>query len=112
MIPGMNSRQAAHMMRRMGIQQQEIDATEVIIKTHENEIVIKNPEVSRVNMMGQKTYQVAGEEEIRPLSAEPEISEEDIETVMEQAHVDRNKALKAIEEHNFDLAEAIMALKQ
>ncbi|MBN1157387.1 nascent polypeptide-associated complex protein [Candidatus Woesearchaeota archaeon] len=112
MIPGINSRQAAHMMRRMGIQQQEIEATEVIIRTRENEIIIKNPAVSKINMMGQKTYQVSGDEEIRSLSTAPEISDEDVETVMEQAQVDKSTALKAIEDHNLDLAEAIMSLKK
>ena len=50
MIPGMNSRKAQQMMKRMGIPQQEIDATEVIIRTAEKEIVIKDPSVSKVNM--------------------------------------------------------------
>jgi nascent polypeptide-associated complex subunit alpha len=112
MLPGMNSRQAAQMMKRMGIQQQEIDAEEVIIRTKENEIVIRNPAVSKINMMGQKTYQITGEEEVRSSSKEPDISEEDIKTVMEQAEVGRDTALNAIKEHNFDLAEAILALKQ
>ena len=49
------------MMKKMGISQQEIDATEVIIKTPEKEIVITNPQVSKVNMMGQQTFQVVGE---------------------------------------------------
>jgi len=40
MFPGMNSRKAAQMMKKMGIQQVEISATEVIIKTPEKEIII------------------------------------------------------------------------
>ncbi len=48
----MNPRQMQQMMRKMGIQQQEIDATEVIIKTADKEIVITEPNVSKVNMMG------------------------------------------------------------
>jgi nascent polypeptide-associated complex subunit alpha len=56
MLPGVNPRQAAKMMKRMGIQQQEIEATEVIIKTPEKTIIITNPSVSKVNMMG--VYQI------------------------------------------------------
>ena len=37
-------------MMRMGISQQEIEATEVIIKTEDKEIVILNPQVLKMNM--------------------------------------------------------------
>jgi nascent polypeptide-associated complex subunit alpha len=100
------------MMKRLGINQQEIDAEEVIIRTKDKEIIIKNPQVSKVNMMGQKTYQVVGKEVIRELSDEPDINEEDISTVMEQARVSREDAVNAIKESKGDLAEAIMNLTQ
>ena len=60
MIPGMNPRMMKQAMKRMGIQQQEIEATEVIIKTADKEIIITDPSVSKVNMMGQQTWQIAG----------------------------------------------------
>ena len=111
MIPGMNPRKMQQMMRKMGIQQVEIPATEVIIRTEDKEIVITNPQVSKVNMMGQQTYQIAGEEHERSLSTEPEISEDDIKTVMEQTSCSAVEAKKALEETN-DLAEAILKLKK
>jgi nascent polypeptide-associated complex subunit alpha len=61
-------------------------------------------------MMGQETYQVVGEAQERSLSTEPDISEDDIKTVMEQADVDEGTAKKAIEESKGDLAEAIVNL--
>jgi nascent polypeptide-associated complex subunit alpha len=112
MIPGMNPRMMKQAMKRLGIQQQEIDATEVIIRTPEKEIVITNPNVSKVNMGGQETFQVVGEIEERAISSEPDINEDDINTVMEQAGVDKETAEKAISEHNGDLAAAIMSLKE
>ncbi len=112
MFPGMNPRKMQAAMRKMGISQQEIDATEVIIKTEDKELVITNPQVSKVNMMGQETYQIVGQVEERQLDKKPEISEEDIETVMEQTSVDKEKALEAIEKNNGDLAAAIIELKQ
>jgi len=112
MIPGMNPRAMKHAMRRLGIQQIEIPATEVIIKTEDKEIVITNPSVSKVNMMGQQTYQIVGEEHERSISKEPEISEDDIKTVAEQAGVDEEAARQAIEKHKGDLAAAIIGLKQ
>ena len=99
------------MMRKMGIQQVEIDATEVIIKTPDKEIVISNPQVSKVNMMGQETFQVVGNVSERALSSEPEISEDDIKTVAEQAGVSEQKAKEAILKHKGDLASAILELK-
>ena len=112
MIPGMNSRKAAQMMKKMGISQQEIDATEVIIKTPEKEMVIRNPQVSKVNMMGQQTFQVVGEIEERAISTEPEINEEDIKTVVDQTGVTEEEAKEAIKENDFDLAKAIIKLKE
>jgi nascent polypeptide-associated complex subunit alpha len=112
MMPGMNPRKMAQMMKRMGIQQVEIPATEVIIKTPEAELVITEPQVSKVNMMGQETLQVVGEIHERPLSTEPDISDDDIKTVMEQTNVSEEQAKAAIEENNGDLAAAIMSLQK
>ena len=112
MIPGMSPRKMEKMMRKMGIQQVEIPATEVIIKTPEKEIIVTEPQVSKVNMMGQETFQVVGNIEERELSTEPEINEDDIKTVMEQANVDENKAKEVLKETKGDIAEAILKLKQ
>jgi len=111
-IPGMNPRQMRQAMKRLGIQQEEIDAKEVIIRLEDREIVISNPSVSKVNMMGQETYQVVGEEHERSLDSKPEISEDDVATVAEQAGVSNEQARKAIEEAKGDLAEAILKLKK
>jgi len=115
LFPGVNKRQMELAMRKMGIQQQELDAVEVIIRLKDKEIVISEPNVSKVNMMGQYTYQVVGKETTRPLfipSSEIEINEEDIKTVIEQTGVDYNTAKDAIKKHKGDLAEAIMELKE
>lgn len=111
MIPGMNPRAMKQAMKKLGIKQEEIEATEVIIRTADKELVILNPSVSKVNMMGQETFQIAGEVKERGLSSEPDINEDDIKTVMEQAGVDEAKAKEAIEKADGDLAKAIMDLK-
>ncbi|MFH2028215.1 MAG: nascent polypeptide-associated complex protein [Nanoarchaeota archaeon] len=112
MIPGMNPRMMKQAMKRMGIQQQDIEATEVIIRTPDKDLVINNPQVAKVNMMGQETFQITGEVEERELSVKAEINEEDIGTVMAQTGVDEETAKKSIEENEGDLAAAIMSLKQ
>jgi nascent polypeptide-associated complex subunit alpha len=111
MIPGMNPRDVQRAMKRMGIKQEEIDATEVVIKTSDKEIMIQNPQVSKVNMMGQETFQVIGKAEERAISSEPEISQDDIKTVMQQTGASEEKAREAIMKNNGDLAKAIMELK-
>ncbi len=111
MFPGVNPRQMKQMMKQMGIQQQDIEATEVIIRCPDREIVITNPQVAKVNMMGQKTWQIVGEEEERSLNTKPEINEDDVKTVVEQTGVSEEKARAAIEEANGDLAQAILSLK-
>jgi nascent polypeptide-associated complex subunit alpha len=111
MFPGVNPRKMQQMMKKMGIQQQEIDAQEVIIKTKDKQLVFSHPKVSRVNMMGQDTFQVIGEPEEKSLSTIPEINEDDILTVMEQANVSKEKAEKALKESKGDLAKAIITLQ-
>ncbi len=110
----MNPRKMQQMMKQLGIQQVDIPATEVIIKTENKEIVINNPSVAKVNMMGQETFQISGEVEERELSVGETrlISDEDIQTVMEQTGASEEKARKALEESQGDLAEAILNLKK
>ncbi len=110
MMPGMNPRKMQQMMKRMGINQAEIDAEEVIIRCSDKEIVISNPQVAKVNMMGQVTYQIVGDAQERELDSSPDISDDDVKTVMEQAGVDEDTARQAIEDAKGDLAEAIMNL--
>ena len=112
MIPGMNPRKVQQMMKQMGIQQVDVPATEVIIKTEKKEIIISEPSVQKVNMMGQENFQISGNIIERELSTTPSISEEDVKTVMDQTGVDENTAKEAIEKAKGDLAEAIIKLAE
>ncbi len=112
MIPGMNPKKMEQAMKKLGIAQQELDAHEIIIKCSDKEIIIKNPQVSRVNMMGQMTYQISGDEEEITKETTPEINDDDIKTVMEQANVNETTAKEALAITKGDIAEAIMGLKE
>lgn len=112
MIPNINPRMMKQAMKRMGIKQEEIDATEVIIKTSDKEIVITEPQVSKVNIMGQETFQVVGNAHVREKASEAEISRDDIKTVAEQAETSEKEAEKALKETKGDIAEAILKLKK
>jgi nascent polypeptide-associated complex subunit alpha len=107
----LNNRQIQHAMKRMGIAQTELDATEVIIKTPDKEIVISDPQVVKVNMMGNQTFQVSGTITERGVSSAPDFDEDDIITVIEQTGSSRQDVIKAIEESQGDLAQAILKLK-
>ena len=98
-------------MKRLGIRQEEIDAEEVIIKTADKILVIKNPQVSRVNMMGQETFQVVGD--ITEVDKEQKINidDDDVSTVMGQTNCTKEEAVDALEQSNGNLAEAILKLQ-
>ena len=115
MIPGMqmNSRQMKQAMKKMGVQQEELEAQQVIIRLSDKDIILDNPDVAKVNMMGQDTFQVSGgdmTEEQRDSTAS--INEEDVSTVAEQAGVDDNRARQALETTGGDIAQAIMDLQE
>ena len=109
MLPGINPKQMQRLMKQMGIKQEEISADEVIIKTNEKEIIITNPQVSKVNAMGQETFQITGN--IQEREIKKEIPKEDIKTVAQQANVSEEQAKKALEKTSGDLAQAILNLK-
>ena len=52
----MNPRSIEKAMKRMGMQATPIEAESVVIKTSEKEILISNPQVTRVNAMGMDTF--------------------------------------------------------
>ncbi|MBI2664818.1 nascent polypeptide-associated complex protein [Candidatus Woesearchaeota archaeon] len=110
MIPGMNPKAIEQAMKKMGIKQVDVPASEVIIKSDGKDIVIANPKVVKVNMMGQDSFQVTGDVEER--AAAVEISEDDVKTVAEQAGVSEEKAREALRNSNGDLAAVIMELKK
>lgn len=111
MIPGMNPIEMQKAMKRLGIRQEEIDAELVIIKTADRDIIIKNPQVSKVNMMGQETFQIVGDATEVEKDDKAEINEDDITTVMEQTNCSKEEALHALELSRGNLAEAILKLQ-
>ena len=116
MIPGMNKKQMKQMerqMKKMGMKMEELEGVrEVIIRFDEKELIIDQPNVSLMNVMGQETYQIEGKAREVELDYEIEIPEEDIEMVANSADVSLDEAKVALEECKGDLAEAIMKLNQ
>lgn len=118
----MNPRKMKQMMSQMGIDMDqlgmamdEIDATEVIIRTPEEELYFESPQVSMIEAQGQKTYQVIGEPSSRALTEDEAgttaVDEDDIAIVAERAGVDEETAREALEATDGDLAAAIAHLQ-
>ncbi|MCD6323677.1 MAG: nascent polypeptide-associated complex protein [Desulfurococcales archaeon] len=113
----MNPRDLKRMMKRMGIDVQELSGVKSVTITAEGkEIILRNPQVTVMKVQGTKIYQVVAtlpeevveesSEEVREVS----FSEEDISFVMEQAGVSREKAVEALEKAGGDIAQAILLL--
>ncbi len=108
MLP-LNPKQMKKMMKQMGIEMEEVDAEEVIIRTSTEELIFKNPTVTKISARGVETFQIVGSYEI--VKKAVEISDEDVKLIMEQANVSEEEARKALEEAGGDLAEALMKLQ-
>ncbi len=106
----MDNRNARRMMERMGINMKEIpNVQEVVIRTPDKEIHIKNPSVSEVNAQGNRVFQVVGEVEEVEVEKEA-FNEEDVLLVQQQANVSRERAVAALEESDGEVARAILKL--
>ncbi|MBI4449274.1 nascent polypeptide-associated complex protein [Candidatus Woesearchaeota archaeon] len=113
MMPKINPKQMQQMMHRMGISQNEIPAVQVIIRCEDRDIIIDDPQVLKVDMMGQKMFQVSGTPFDQPRQERDlSISGDDIKTVMDQTNTDHDAALQAIKDANGDLAQAILKLSE
>ena len=106
----MDNRNARRMMERMGINMKEIpNVQEVVIRTTDKEMHIKNPSVSEVNAQGNRVFQVAGDVEEVDVERET-FNEEDILLVQQQTGASREKAVAALEESGGEVARAILKL--
>lgn len=91
-------------MKKMGMSQESIEASEVVIKTPEKNIIIENPSVVKIKIQGQESFQITGD-----VVEQSGISEEDIQTVMDKTGASRKEAKESLERTN-DLAESILEL--
>ena len=103
---GMNPAQMKQLMRQLGIKTEDLKAKRVIFEMDGKKLILENPAVTCIAMQGQKIYNVIGEPK-----EESQIPDADIIMVAEQANVPKEKAKKALEENEGDIAKAILALK-
>jgi len=111
-MPNLDPSKIQKMMKKMGMDTEEIDAVEVEIKTKDGTLLVKDPSVMKINMQGKEMLQVEGEfvEVEGKKDTEMEFTDEDVETVMDKTGATEKEARKALEEEG-DLAMAVMKLK-
>ena len=130
---GLNPRKMKQMMNQMGIDLEDIDAEEVIIRTADEELVFHDADVQRMDAQGQQTYQIVGAPDTRPRGegggetdstdgadgaddtessggGGSEFSEQDVEIVAQRAGVPEETARETLEETG-DLAAAVQQLE-
>jgi len=119
---GMNPRKMEQMMEQMGIDVDEIDATEVIIRTEGGEeLYFDDPEVTKMDARGQETYQVVGEPESREAgeleagdgeeASESGVPDADVDIVVQRTGASEAAARETLEEVDGDLAAAVERLE-
>jgi nascent polypeptide-associated complex subunit alpha len=95
----------------MGLSMDQIEGVEeVIIRTPDRDLVIKNAQVSEVKMKGSRIFQVIGEDIEERMRERPKYTKDDIVLVAQQANVSEAKAEQALKDTDGDLAKAIMQL--
>jgi len=114
MFGGLDPKKMSAVMKQMGISQTEIPADRVIIEKADGEgrIVIDSPNVVKIKMQGQESYQVTGEarEEAQAEENEETKLETDINTIIEQTGDSHDIAAIELEKNNGDIAETIIIL--
>ncbi len=98
-------------MKQIGMQMEPIeDVQKLIIYTKKGNYIFDSAEVTAMTMQGITTYQVAGQVRFEP--AVPEIPDDDVKLVSEQAGVSREAAREALVSCNGDIAEAILKVSK
>ena len=125
---GLDPRKMEQMMKQMGIDVEELDATEVVITTGDgDELVFTDADVTRMDAQGQQTYQIVGEPERRGADAgnagdtddagddaaieDADIPADDVEIVAMRTGASEEDARAALEETDGDLAAAVERLE-
>lgn len=101
----MDPRQLKKMMKKMGINITEMKADRVIIESGDKRYIFNEPEISIMEVKGQKTYQITGEPEIEIM-----INEEDVQLVAMKTGKSMEEAREALRKAKGDIAEAILSL--
>ncbi|PSP28756.1 nascent polypeptide-associated complex protein [Halobacteriales archaeon QH_2_65_14] len=126
---GLDPSKMQQMMKQMGIDIEELDAEEVIIRTADEELVFTDADVQRMDAQGQQTYNIVGEPDRRSRGeddgaetgdenaadddgdGDDGIPQEDVELVAQRTGQSEDAAREALEATDGDLAAAVERLE-
>jgi len=109
MFGKIDPKQIQGMMKKMGIAQQEINAKRVIIECEDENIILDEPNVMKINMQGQESWQITGESRTEEKQL---FNEDDVKMVMEKTKASEQGVRKFLKQNNGDIALAIIELKK
>ena len=96
-----NPRNIQKIMKQLNAK--KINAEEVIIKTKEKELIIKNPDVTQMGVGGNIVFQVMGD-------VEEKEENNDIQLIMEKTGKSEEQVKEALEKNQGDIAQTIIDL--
>jgi len=108
-LPSMNPKQMAKLMTQMGIKNEPVPASRVIVEKEDgSKIVVNNPSVTLIEMQGQKSLQVAGEF----AEEKGEQGPSDADVVLQAVPgASKEEAENALKEADGDIAQAVLILQ-
>jgi nascent polypeptide-associated complex subunit alpha len=111
MMPNMDPRTMKNLMTKMGIKSSEIDATRVIIEGNDMNIIIENPQVTKIEAQGSVSFQITGDITQAEKITEVNVTDEDIDMVAEKTGItDKELIRNKLIEENGDIAQTILDL--
>jgi len=122
---GLDPSKMKQMMEQMGIDIEEIDAREVVIRTPDGDLVFEDAEVQKMDAQGQETYQIVGSPERRDSGVGAGgggdadtgagdaggVPDDDVELVAQRTGASESAAREALEAADGDLAAAVERLE-
>ena len=112
MFGGINKRQVEQMMRKMGMSQEDLDVSSVVVHLGSGgKMVFESPSFQKIVMRGEEQFQLVGDYTLLEEGSKVSIRDDDIGAVVEQTRVSEEQARKALEQSQGDIAKAIISLQ-
>lgn len=99
------------MLDKMGLEMKEMgEIEEVVIRTETKELYLIKPQVVEMKGKDGTIFQVVATDIEERQKEVPSFREEDVVLVMQQANVNKDRAIQALTDSKGDLAQAIISL--
>ncbi len=113
MMPNMDPRALKSLMEKMGMKSTEITASRVTIESGDTNILISDPQVTRIDAQGVTSFQISGKVSEQKAKVIVEISADDVDAVAASSGItDKDRIMAALQAENGDIARAILRLKK